>query len=270
MPARDGNVSGTTRRMLVRAAWIGWLAASVLGAAAAGPTTAPGGADLDARADALAGKVLADPLNAAARDDLERLRRTQCRRDLAAYRALAQGLRAYLAVGPDLAAPALRRAAASARAASLTRSLARPLGKILADLAPAESPAPGKRKACDKCADTGQTDCVAHRCYASGRVPCAQCKGTGVLRVEGPMLKVPVYRVCQDCGGTGVVRCQACAGTGAVRCTACKGQPEANWSQRHLAPAEVRQIRQVICKARRLARGEVDLYTAGALTCAPK
>ncbi|MGB2822152.1 MAG: hypothetical protein WBF17_14305, partial [Phycisphaerae bacterium] len=233
------------------------------GAAAAGP-------DLDVRAAALAGKVLADPLDAAAREELVRLRASQRRRDAAACRALAQGLAAYLDAGPQLAAPALRKAAGSAKAASLTRSLAKPLDKIVAALEDAGSPLPGKAKTCRKCGDTGRADCWAYRCNASGMVPCTKCTGSGVVSVERPFPQAPGYALCPDCAGAGVIGCSACGGTGTVSCPACKSRPAANWSREHIAPEEVRRIRQVICKARRLGRGEIDLYTAGALKPSPK
>jgi hypothetical protein len=259
----------------VPAAWVAWLAVVAVAIAAetqpAAPTgEAAAGPELDARAAALAGKVLADPLDAAAREKLAGLRRAQERRDAAAYQALAQGLKAYIQAGPDMAAPALRKAAASARAASLTQGLSKPLGKILAELGPSGLPGPEKTGICRKCGGTGRADCTASRCHASGMVPCTKCTGSGIIRVERPFPQPHEYALCPDCVGAGVVPCPVCSGAGTVPCPACKGKAAGDWSGQHLTPEETRRIREVICKAGRLARGEIDLYTSGALKPSPK
>ena len=88
--------------------------------------------------------------------------------------------------------------------------------------------------------------------------------------MERPFPQAPGYALCPDCAGAGVIGCSACGGTGTVSCPACKSRPAAHWSREHIAPEEGRRIRQVICKARRLGRGEIDLYTAGALKPSPK
>ncbi len=258
-----------TRLIAAPAAWIAWLVAAAPAVAAGARPAAPA-PDLDVRAAALAGRVLADPLDAAAREELERLRGGQRRRDASACRSLAQGLKAYLQAGPELAAPALRRAAGSAKAASLTQSLAKPLERILADLGASASPVGGKAKICRKCGGTGQADCTAQRCHASGMVSCPKCAGSGVIRVEQPFPRGHVYVLCPDCAGAGVIRCPVCGGGGTVPCSACKSGPAGDWGRQHLAPDQASRIRQVICKARRLAAGRIDLYTAGALKPSPK
>jgi len=78
-----------------------------------------------------------------------------------------------------------------------------------------------------------------------------------------------VLRICPDCAGTGVVRCEACGGRGTVACPACK-RPAGRWAEGHLTPNEVKSIRQVVCRARWLSRGGIDLYTDGALKPPPK
>jgi len=259
----------------VRAAWAAWLAVVAAAIAAETQPAAPAGEaaagpEIDARAAALARKALADPLDAGAREKLAGLRRAQKRRDAAAYQALAQGLKAYIQAGPDMAAPALRKAAASPRAASLTQGLSKPLGKVLAELGPSGLPGAQKTKICRKCGGTGRADCTASRCYASGMVPCTKCSGSGVIRVERPFPRPHEYALCPDCAGAGVVPCPVCGGVGTVPCPACKGKAAGDWSGRHLTAEETRRIREVICKAGRLARGEIDLYTAGALKPSPK
>ena len=264
----------STGRCCLLAGWLAVAAAQPTGAqstrpASAGETRAEArtGQDVDARARALARKVLADPLDAAARDELAALRRTQRQRDLAGFRALAQGLRAYLDAGAEFAAPALAKAVGSARAVSLTASLPRPLGKLLPG--PASAPAEAG-KLCRKCGNTGWADCTAARCNASGMVPCSACRGLGVIRIERAVPRAPVYRLCGECGGTGVVRCPQCNGSGVVPCTACRSHARASRGNRAADPAEARKIREVICKARRLGRGRIDLYTRDALKPSPK
>ena len=84
------------------------------------------------------------------------------------------------------------------------------------------------------------------------------------------MLRTPVYRLCGDCGGMGVLRCPECNGAGVVPCTACQSRSQAARREQAVPDAEARRIRKIICMARRLGRGQIDLYTRGALKPSPK
>lgn len=253
-------------------AWGAWVLLGLWGAASAqAPTAAPPGVGtLDAQVAALAKRVLADPLDASVRDRLAELRRRQRVRDRAAYQALAQGLKALLEGGPELASPALRKAATSPRASALTEALPSPLERILKELDEAQSQ-PGRPKICQKCGNTGQADCHASGCYGSGMTNCPKCKGAGVVRPVAPGLKVPLdLQLCEDCGGTGSIRCENCGGAGWVRCTACNSRPADGSRPWGVAHAEAQKIREVIARARRLARGEIDVYGPEALKSSPK
>jgi hypothetical protein len=216
-------------------------------------------------------QVLADPLDAAARGRLRELRQRRDRERRTAYAALADGLGAYLDAGPAMAADALERASRCPQAVWLAGSLPRPLAVLLAEShAAARRALAGRKKVCTRCGGTGRADCRAHRCHASGKVPCPRCKGTGAVRKTLPGFRGYAYVACPDCDGMGVSRCEECEGTGTVPCPACGKHAGAAAPAPIVPLAEEQAIRQVICKARRLSRGEIDLYTAGALTPSPK
>jgi hypothetical protein len=264
---------------MLRGALAAWAAAAALTALLRGqpptqpaqPATQPAAGEMDARARVLAREVLADPLNVAAREELRRIRQEQDRHLRLAYTALADGLKTYLDAGAVLAAGPLEQAARSPRAVSLAASLPRPLPALLAEAqAAGDAERAARKKLCARCGGTGQADCGAHRCYASGKVPCPRCNGAGAIRKMLPGLQGYVYILCSDCGGLGVVPCQECGGTGTVPCPLCAKQPDGAGGQPPVPYEEARAIRQVICKARKLSRGGIDLYTDGALRCSPK
>jgi hypothetical protein len=234
------------------------------------PSTRPAEA-LKVHAAALARKVLDDPLNAAAAKELAELRKLQARGLMVAYAELAAGLKVYLDVGPELAVAPLERASQSPRAVSLTATLPRPLDVLLAAArAAARAVLSPKGKACSRCGDTGRDGCRAARCNASGKVPCPRCKGSGVSRRTMPGLRSPAYVICSDCGGLGAARCHDCSGAGVVACSSCKKTPDDDLDHPRVPFHEARAIREVICKARRLGRGGIDLHTPGALKRSPK
>ena len=253
------------RTMLALAAAL-LAAGGVLGAQPASQPAAEAGPTLNQKAALLAKAVLADPMDAPAREQLEALRAEQRRARSTAFGMLAQGLRAYLEAGPGLAGTMLRQAASSAQAASLAKPLGKGMGQLLAAGA---APDPGRAKPCAKCGGTGLVDCAAHRCYASGWVPCGTCKGRGVLQAKAPALGRIVFYICRDCAGTGVTRCDDCTGHGTVACKACNRQP-GRWAGHHLTGNKASAIEKVVCKARWLHRGGIDLYTDGALKPSPK
>jgi len=219
------------------------------------------------KADLLARAVLADPMDGIVREQLEALRVEQRRARTAAFGTLAQGLHAYLEAGPELAAAILRQVARSPRAASL----ARPLGPAIQRIVAADEPNPPARSAtpCPKCGDTGLADCTARRCHGSGWVPCGTCKGSGVVQVKDEVRGRTVLYLCRDCAGSGVTRCPACNGHGTVACKACNRQP-GRWAEYHVSGQEAAAVEKVICQARWLHRGGIDLYTNGALKPSPK
>ena len=260
------------------AAWWPWAAAlclSVLpadpcGSAAPQAATRPAVSGVSAEAAALAAKVLADPLDSAAVARLRRLRRKQAIETRSAYEALARGLEAYLQDGPAAAAPALGIAARSARAMSLTRATGNSLARILKEaLAAGRGAAANQPAVCDLCGGTGQADCRAHRCFASGMVPCSRCKATGVIRMKHPLLETYMRSPCPTCRGTGVVVCKVCGGSGTIPCPRCKGKGKPPPGARP-DPPTARAVRRVICKARVLSRGRIDLYSDRALAPSPK
>ena len=254
-----------------RCAWVVAIALAAPAATLFGQTaTRPAAPGADAQAAALLAKVRADPLDAAARERLGELRDRQRREMLSACQALEQGLKAYLRDGPELAAPILRKAARDPRVVALTRPLARPLDKALADVR-AGSAHPGRAKrVCVRCGGTGRIDCVARRCNGSGKVPCSQCKGKGLLTVAQAFPRPAGVRRCADCEGSGVVDCKICGQSGAVPCPECGKRPRPAAGGAALTPLEEKAVRQIMWQARYLARGGIDLYTDGALKPTPK
>jgi len=215
----------------------------------------------------LAKKLLADPLDAAARDRLAELRARLQKRDADAMDALACGLRIYLDIGPQLAASPLKKAADNSSAQSLTVGMDRSLEEIIGA---SRSSAKGEAAwVCPKCGDTGFALCTAFRCNGSGYVPCAKCGGLGVIRGPDKDGIIKVLGFCPECGGSGVVSCQVCRGKGSVACKGCKRKPS-QAAGGVLAASELREIQKVICKARWIRAGGVDLYTNGARATSPK
>jgi len=230
------------------------------------PADVPAATSDDDRAAELARKLLADPHDAAARAALGQLRARLRRRDADALDALARGLRMYLDIGLQLAAGPLEKAAGNSSALSLTRGLPHPLEKIVAE---SRAAATGEAaRPCPKCGDTHLAPCTASGCNGSGYVRCAKCGGSGVIRGPDRFTTVKAPRLCPECGGSGVTSCRACGGTGAVACRACKPKPSR--AAALLGAAEIREIRKVICKARWIRAGGIDLYTNGARAPSPK
>jgi len=219
-----------------------------------------------ARAAGLLRRLLAGPPDAAALGELTVLRNRQLHRDADALDALARGLRLYLEIGPRLAAGLLDKATANPNVFSLTVALPSPLEKIATECRAAAGEA---ARVCPKCGDTRLAPCTASRCNGSGHVPCPKCGGAGVLRGLDSNGTVRVLGLCGQCGGSGVVECQACGSTGSVECTACKPKPS-QAAASLLPAAEVQEIRKVICKARWIRAGGIDLYTNGAREPSPK
>jgi len=233
------------------------------------PPDEPAATGDDDRAARLARRLLANPLDVAARNELVELRARLSRRDADAVAALAAGLRMYLEIGPRLAAGPLGTAAGNSVALSLTGELPRPLDKIAAESRAAASATGQRARPCPKCGDTHLAPCTAYRCNGSGYVSCPKCGGSGVIRGPDSSGTVRVLGVCQTCGGSGVVPCKACGGTGSVPCRACKPKPSRTAAT--LLPAEeIQEIRKVICKARWIGAGGIDLYTNGARAPSPK
>jgi predicted RNA-binding Zn-ribbon protein involved in translation (DUF1610 family) len=239
------------------------------------PLLQPAGDGDAARAAGLLRKLLAGPPDAAALSELTALRNRQLHRDADALDALARGLRLYLEIGPQLAAGPLDKATGNPNVFSLTATLPRPLEKIAAECRAAASARPWGSLAgeaahvCPKCGDTRLAPCTASRCNGSGYVPCPKCGGAGVLRGPDSEGVVRVLGLCGQCSGAGVVACQTCGLAGSVECTACKPKP--SQAAASLLPAkEVQEIRKVICKARWIRAGGIDLYTNGAREPSPK
>jgi hypothetical protein len=234
------------------------------------PTTQPAADALDARAAQLAMKVLADPLDATARMNLRQLRAEQARRRTSAYLSLAAGLEAYLAVGPEVAAAALTKAARSPKALSLAAGSSKSPADILAEAARAARSAPAAAKdLCRHCGGTGEVFCRVGRCFGSGKAACSQCKGAGVIRARHPLFTTFQAFLCGKCQGPGVTGCTSCNSTGTQPCPACKGKKVAGAGP--TVDARTRQaLRGVIAKARLLAGGRIDLYTEGARKPSPR
>jgi len=218
-----------------------------------------GGASHEAQ---LLRKLLAGPPDDAALSELVALRNRRLQRDADALDALARGLGLYLEVGPRLAAGPLDKATRNPNVFALAGSLARPLAEVAAQCRAAASTRETAHF-CPRCGDTRLAPCA--RCTGSGYVPCPKCGGAGVLRGSDGR----VLGLCGQCGGAGVVVCQACGGAGSVECAACKPKP--GQAEESLLPAaEVHEIRKVICKARWIRAGGIDLYTNGAREPSPK
>ena len=234
---------------MATAAWGLWLCVAIVGAAEPGPPPGPATSVAPATTQpAPAGETY--------------------ERTLAAWKALAEGLRVYLDVGPALADKALERAATSARAAALIGPPVAPLGRLLAQSqAAAQARAAGKDRLCARCGNLGEVACRAPKCYGSGKVPCPTCRALGRVRVEGA--GAAAVRTCPDCGQTGDVSCEVCRGAGTVTCPTCGGR-SAGDSKAQVSPEQAAALRVVIAKARWLGRGWIDLYTDGALKPAPK
>lgn len=235
----------------------------------------PAGDGDAARSAGLLRKLLAGPPDASALSELTALRNRQLQRDADALDALARGLRLYLEIGPQLAAGPLDKATGNPNVFSLTADLPRPLEKIAAECRAAASARPWGHLAgeaahvCPKCGDTHLAPCTASRCNGSGYVPCPKCGGAGVLRGPDSEGVVRILGLCDQCGGAGVVACQTCGAAGSVECTACKPKP--SQAAASLLPAtEAQEIRKVICKARWIRAGGIDLYTNGAREPSPK
>jgi predicted RNA-binding Zn-ribbon protein involved in translation (DUF1610 family) len=222
----------------------------------------PAGEGDAAREAQLLRKLLAGPPDDAVLSELAALRNRRLQRDADALDALARGLRLYLEVGPRLAAGPLDKATRNPNVFAVAGSLPRPLGELAAQCRAAAA-ARETAHFCPRCGDTRLAPCA--RCAGSGYVPCPKCGGAGLLRGSDGR----VLGLCGQCGGAGVVRCQACGGAGSVECAACKPKP--GQAEESLLPAaEVREIRTVICKARWIRAGGIDLYTNGAREPAPK
>ena len=239
------------------------------------PLLQPAGDGDAARAAGLLRKLLAGPPDAAALSELTALRNRRLQRDADALDALARGLQLYLEIGPQLAAGPLDKAMGNPNVFSLTAALPRPLEKIAAECRAAASARPWGSSAgeaarvCPRCGDTRLAPCTASRCSGSGYVPCPKCVGAGVLRGPDSEGVVRILGLCDQCGGAGVVACPACGAAGSVECTACKPKP--NQAAASLLQAkEVQEILKVICKARWIRAGGIDLYTNGAREPSPK
>jgi len=226
-----------------------------------------------ARADKLLRKLLNGPPDASALSDLIELRNRLLQRDADALSAIACGLRLYLDIGPQLAAGPLDKAMGNPNVSSLAAALPTPLAKIAGECRAAAlparrgTPAGEAARVCLRCGDTHLAPCS--RCNGSGYVPCPKCGGAGVLRGSDSDGTVRILGLCPQCNGAGVVACQTCGGTGSVECTACKPKPS-QAAALLLPAAEVREIRKVVCKARWIRAGGIDLYTKDAREPSPK
>lgn len=225
-------------------------------------------AETPSEADVVAPPLDRRQVGEAALGRLIAARNRELARQAEALEALARGLRLYLRTGPVLAAGPLTKAASHSDVHALTTSLSRPLGKLAAECraAAAAAPAPDRRGGpCYRCGDTGESSCL--KCAASGRVICPTCSGLGAVREEDPAGRTVVTGLCEKCGSSGVIECDRCGGKGRVHCKICEDRPG-----RPAPPsaAEQREMKKVICKARWLRAGGIDLYTTGARQVSPK
>lgn len=227
---------------------------------------APPQADLGREIATLSGRVLADPLDAAAAGQLEALRQRQAQRRRDAFGALASGLRAYLDGRFALAARLLTTASAWDEAKQVADDmLLRKLHRIVAECKrEAGSTVKTSPRTCPSCGDLGWADCPAKGCYGTGTRPCPSCGGRGALSSRG--------RPCAACNGTGAIACAACRARGVVPCTKCSaGHIGASGATREgLGPNETRAIRALIAKARYLGQGGMDLESPRAFLPSPK
>lgn len=77
---------------------------------------------------------------------------------------------------------------------------------------------------CDLCHGEGQVLQDCHKCSASGRFLCYQCKGTGMLSLSTEIGN-PKFHKCHICEGVGTLQCNLCKGQKRVvdKCVKCKG-----------------------------------------------
>lgn len=228
-------------------------AASLLAASLGGQTTRPD--DLAARTKTLSRQVLADPLDSAGADRLAEMHRQQEQLRLDALAALSQGLQSYLEGQASNAANRLAVARDVPYVASLANAnLTRSLDDIIAAC---------DRKIdsalCGTCGDTRRADCTASGCYASGRVPCFECRGTGRVQRAARVDRCPI------CSGRGSVDCKSCGGNGTLLCPDCAGGRAGG-----VGPAESRGIRKVIAMSDYLRSGGADLVSRDALAPSPR
>jgi hypothetical protein len=205
--------------------------------------------------------LLAQPSNEEAARQLAALRRLERAERAEALSALADGLSAYLERDLIVAGDLLRKAAASCEVKELADGfLLRSLDEMIAECPERKIDAKADDETvCSFCGDTGLADCA--KCKGAGKTRCPKCKGRGELRVSGAR---GVTVSCDECRGSGVVTCERCLGSGTMPCRACTKRVEAV-QPTQLGPNAIEAARKVICMARYLKAGGVDLYSAGAL-----
>ena len=209
---------------------------------------------------ALAAKLLADPLDAAAADKLGRLRQRQAQACKEAIEALVKGLDAYMAQRPDSASRDLSRAAQVPEVAAMAdRALQSPLAALIKKCAKESGAAdvPAAADVCESCGGTGRADCPA--CHGAGEQLCPTCGGHGKFTRSSGTCTHP------KCGRSGVLQCEQCQGKGVVRCNECEAKATG-----FLAEAQVLAIRTTMAMARHLSAGGIDLDSPGALKTSPK
>lgn len=220
-------------------------------------------ASLDTRIADCCRKVLADPLDVTAANELSALRKEQGRQMQEAYRNLAGGLGDYIRGAHAAAARKLEKAAVQQEAVAFAdATLLTPLSDLIKECrqkagagGPLSSPSSG---VCAKCGETDEADCSA--CKGMGVLPCPTCKGQHTSRK-------PYGAACGDCTD-GSRTCNSCGGRGIVGCTH-SGSP--------LVPKPVvlgdnarDAFTRVIGQAEYFFSGGLDLDSPGALKCSPK
>ena len=216
---------------------------------------------------ALSKKVLADPLDAEATRRLAELRQQQSKARNGALLSLETGLEAYLAGRPDVAAPALRKAAdASDVAAMAKRLLPVPLDELIrkCEKGAGRATAVAAGGVCLHCGGTGWADCPA--CQGCGVRLCPDCRGTGKVARWGEVAAYP------KCKRTGALPCEQCKGRGGVSCGKCAKITAAAVREGTggLGAEEARAARKAVAMARYLRSGGIDCESPDALKRAPK
>jgi len=240
------------------------------------PARAAAPAGLDQRIAALSTKVIADPLDAAAVQQLTALRAEQAKERREGLDALVNGLEAYLAKDYGKAATHLAKAAAASGVADIANvALLTSLDDVLKDCRtrrPSASATASRPKVCPICGGSGEADCP--KCSGAGWLLCKACKGKGTTKqVRNFGTRSSTYNApCTRCTGRGEFQCPTCGGKGVVDCK-CKGkQPDATAPS---GPAALQSnaaeaIRKTIEMAKHLRDGGLDLYSPRAFEPSPK
>lgn len=235
------------------------------------------------RIQGLRAKLLRNPLDAAAAEELEKLRIQEHLRTQSALRALENGLKAYLAGQYAPATQELKKAGTSRRASALANAVLRKsLREVLKDCEKRmPPPRPRPQRTCPKCGNTGWADCPQNGCVGSGAITCPRCEGTGKTqgktkrptRTPRPRPGTDPTEKCRMCRGKGAASCPKCRGRGRVPCS-CGIRPRATGPARGAAGQldrnEMQAVRKVAAMARFLRKGGIDLESRDALQCSPK